>query len=195
MAGPDSVTTLNYESVRPPVQREWWQLPAIALLSLAAAMWMGAVTNFINGLICPGYFEHYVGQMYPYPMTVLHVVRQGLFESSFFGVTLMVVMTVSYLASTGLRWPLAPALKMLGFAILLTLICWLLGGLAGGWWTVAHPVSLLARLPEGSAVDLRRWGWVGGSIVGIYISGGLSIILLPMFIHRRYRQIRRAAHA
>ena len=186
--------TLEYESIsnqQPPVRL--WRGFVVPFLCLASAWLVGAVTNAISGLVNRQYFNAIVGRWYGGSMSLADCAYQGLWESTFFGIAFAVLFTIVYVATTLTRCPLRFVCRTLGIVLLIVFGCWGIGGAIGYAYASMSPLEFQGLFPLSGATSgsgLSRWGFVGGSIWGVYAGGLLSIfvacLVLPLCWHHRW---------
>lgn len=186
---------LEYESITnqlPPVR--WWRGLVVPLLCLISAWVVGAATNAMSGLVSRQYFNVVIGRWYGGSMSLAECVYQGLWESTFFGVAFAIVFTIVYIATTLTRCPLRFVCRTLGIVLLVTVACWGIGGAMGFAYAYTSPIEFQRMFPPSRAAvgggALCRWGFVGGSIWGVYAGGLLSLLVaclvLPLCWHNRW---------
>jgi hypothetical protein len=119
----------------------------------------------------------------------LRAIGQGSLEGGALGLAFGIITSVSFAASTRLRGTLGIALRTLGLAVIVALICWLLGGIIAlmisgtwpGWYVRTFPVARWTR-------SLARVAWVGGSIWGGYGGSLLGALVCCIYQHLRWRK-------
>ncbi len=189
MIDPTPVVRLPYAAPDELPPARWARLPLVALLCMSAAWTIGTGTNFINGHISLIYFQTLVGWMYG-QMGIGDVVFQGLLESTVVGLIFTLIFGVTYAASTGARCPVRPVIRIVATAVGIAFALWIVGGVLGLLWATLSPSSFRAAIPiiPDDLTDLHGWGWVGGSIIGAYVGGVLTIFGSPIVLHFYWRR-------
>ena len=123
-------------------------LAALVLTGILAGGLLGAVTNAVNGKVSPTYFIHIMGWSHLENVWRASI-AQGVFEGLLFGSFFSLVFTAGVGWISRVQCPYFTALRYLGIIVVVALICWCVGGLAGMGGTGAgraHPT----RCPGGA---------------------------------------------
>jgi len=174
-----------------PARQVW--VPALMLvIGLAAGVVTGALTNAVNGLISPLYFETIMG--WDPPFVWLMSIEQGMLEGAVLGLFFGLVVATSFAVSTGLRGPLRLAGGALTRATAVCLICWAIGGSIAVALAATQPswyASTFVGVP-GDPGERARYAWVGGSIWGAYGGTFIAAVVACVWQHLRWRRLRPA---
>jgi hypothetical protein len=181
-------------SAQDSIQHRPLALIGIAVTGVLTGAILGALTNGINGLVSPLYFQ-----------TILHwqdvddiwraSIAQGIFEGLLFGFFLALVFTIVVGTVSKVRCGYLFGAAILAFVAIAALICWAMGGLIAMALATLSP-DFYRHTFYGVPRDLDPmlcYAWVGGSIWGIEF-GGLAVTILGafMFYARWKRQERRS---
>ena len=139
---------------------------------------VGAITNSINGLVSPRYYEVILGWE-----GVNNIWRasiaQGIFEGVIFGTLLSLLFVTIVGLITKVKCSYKLGVKYLTGIIALSIIFWILGGIMGLLLSLLSPEFFQSRfhnVPK-ETIALMKYAWVGGSIWGIELGGFISVIL------------------
>jgi hypothetical protein len=187
-----SESVIEYASVVAVPPRQPWRFVVVLVMCLVMAWIVGSATNAVSGTVSLRYFDDIVGWMYPRPITLSSVVRQGFLEASFFGIGFATLFITVYAASTGTRCPFSIVARSLGLAMLITLGCWILGGIAAATWASVSPIGFAQAFPMSATISPEsqfvRWAAVGGSIWGVEAGGIIGLLVASIWLHFRWRR-------
>jgi hypothetical protein len=186
---PPPLTEDEYKSAVEALPLRAHHLAATALSVVVACAMLGALTNAINGAVSPTYFVSVMAWDHG-PHLYARVVAQGVFEGLCFGIMLGAGFTVGVGLLTRARAPLGFALRHVGYAWLVALLSWVLGGLAAVGLAALSPAwygDKFRGAPEGGA-ELLRYAWVGGSIWGVELGGIVGLVLALVVLRASWRR-------
>jgi hypothetical protein len=166
--------TLDYARLDELPPRRLWRVIFVPPMCMLLAWSIGAATNAVSGAVSRTYFDVMVGSMYGGAMTLGDVIWQGLLES------------------TQARASLKMVVHALALAAVAAVVGWLLGALVGVGLCLWSPVDFHNSFPPSRTVDgaaLLRWGFVGGSIWGVYGGGFAAIIVASITLATRWRGV------
>src|SRR5207248_1018140 len=125
----------------------------------------------------------------------LLAIGQGVIEGFAVGLLFGFFLAIVVAASTRVQCPPPLALRALGEALAIVIICWFVGGVAGTILARVQP-SLWGFVFVGvpPRVNLPRFAWVGGSIWGAYAGAMLALLAASIDLHVRWRRMTRTAH-
>lgn len=170
---------LEYRAIE-ALPRRAMRLLLVPAACMLFAWVIGAVTNAINGIVSPTYFNTVIGPWYGDAMSLGDVVMHGLLESTVFGVAFAFVFTLVYGLSTRTRCPMSIVYRALASAGFVVVACWTAGGSLGFTWARADPKGFEALFPLVSpslpSEGIAGWGFVGGSIWGVYFGSVAGLI-------------------
>lgn len=174
---PRTETAPRLANGRPPA---CWSLLLLPLIGIVAGVLIGALTNTLNGAVCPEYFTRVMGWPATAPIGVWSV-RQGMLEGGLCGFFFALVLSIVMALRSRLRCPFRRALGYFVVACLGVVLCTILGGVVGAGWAASDPASYLAAFPTAISPGTARFAWVGGSIWGGQL-GGLAMIVLTSIV-------------
>ncbi len=154
----------------------------VAVTGVFASAALGAVTNAINGWICPEYFVavmrwHLVIDVWRAS------IANGIYEGALFGTFFSLLFAVGIGIITRVTCPYLYAIRYLLGTVAGAFVCWMVGGIIALMLASLSPEFYRATFDgvpnEFSA--MLRYAWVGGSIVGVQM-GGLVCVFLGLVV-------------
>ncbi len=167
----------------------WWTPIIIAPIAVLLGVIFGAMTNVVNACVSLDYFS-IVMDWEASPQVLWHwTILQGVLEGGVLGSIFGIIFSITIAASTRLRCPLVFAAKYLVKAVLVVLVCWIIGGVIGV--TLSHSNrslwgSVFIAVPP--TLSLPRFAWVGGTINGAYLGVPIALLWLSILFHWRWRK-------
>lgn len=150
---------------------------------LAVAWVIGGVTNAINALVSSEYFGIVIGRS-----DFASIVLQGLLESTVAGFLMWGLLLPMYCGFTGCRLSLRRLVPDFVAIFAIALLCHVIGGIVGYGWAKYETRSFAESFHAWGAADLPRFGYVGGAIWGIYLSGAIGLATLYVGVVREWRK-------
>lgn len=152
----------------------------IALVCLGLSALTGAMSNFANGWVSPGYFTAVMHWEIEGANAVWRAaIAQGIFEGLMFGIFFAVIFTaiVGFFAEPA--YGLGKILRYAAGMVLFAVLGWLLGGIIGLGMALLSPEYFAESFyqPPESYPEMLRYAWVGGSINGIYAGAVIALVL------------------
>jgi len=166
--------------------------PVSLLVLLLAGPALGALTgiftNLINARVSPYYFAAILG--WNENEAPRRAIGQGALEGVVLGLFFGVFFSIAVAASTRLRCDIRTGTRPLMQAVIIVLIAWFAGGVAGVAFAGGEPrtFSAIVIAAPSDPDALMRYGWVGGSIWGAYLGTILALIVSTVSLHVRWRK-------
>lgn len=159
-------------------------LIGLAITGVFACVFMGGISNIVNGLVSPTYFVN-IMRWHDVDNVWRAAIDQGMLEGLVCGILLSLIFTsvVGFVSkatcpySVGVRY----ILGILGAA----LVCWVAGGLFAMGLAMLSPKfyrTAFISVPQDTG-EMLKYAWVGGSITGLQL-GGFACVLLASFVFR-----------
>lgn len=149
---------------------------------------LGAATNFVNGTVSREYFG--IVMFYGFTPTLERVVQQGMSEGTGLGLLVGIVAAIAISVSTGFRCPVGLACKTLVLCAVVTMVCWMLGGLFASISELILPSIYESFFPITTrASSPVRFAWVGGTIWGAYGGTFASVIVGPIWLYSQWKRL------
>ena len=170
------------------MQRRFSTLVLLAVASPLCGVALGAFTNAINGQISADYFA--IVMSWDWIAAPTRAIAQGMLEGFAVGLLFGFVLAIAVAASTRVQCPPRLALKALALALAIVVICWLIGGMVGTILARVRP-SLWGFVFIGvpRRVNLPRFAWVGGSILGAYAGAAVALVAASVFLHIQWKRL------
>jgi len=160
----------------------------LAVIPLLLGPLLGVVTNFINAAVSEEYFEIVMGWDLDYISISTLAMLQGALEGFIYGAIFSFVFTIYVTRAKRKNLGSSFFRSVFVRAIVVILMCWLLGGVLG--------IVLFRQFPELASdlirgklyrftYELERYGWVAGSIWGGMVGG---VLALGWAIWRTFRE-------
>ncbi len=139
----------------------------VALSCVALGGFIGATTNMINGAVSPYYFR--VVMYWEFEDIWMASVAQGIFEGLLYGVFFALIFATGFDSL---------AFNQLRKLIAVVFACWTMGGLLAMFLAVLSSNFYKGHFPlaPSDKMELIKFAWVGGSILGGMIGGLLSAV-------------------
>ena len=160
------------------------------LTGIILSILAGLLTNMINGLISPLYFKSIMGWQ---NITGIYraIIAQGIFEGIIFGIFLSLFYTISVIIISKWKCTYRLGIKYLIFLFIITIACWIIGGLLGLGLAELSPdfFKNTFRLAPDNFNDMLGYAWIGGSIWGIQFGGICTIIIGSLLFKIRWNKV------
>lgn len=164
----------------------WWVPLLILCFGISLGAMLGAVTNIVNGPVCPEYFIFLMGWE---DRVELRAIGQGSLEGGVLGLAFGIITSISFAASTRFRGTLGIAMRTLAVAVVVALICWVFGGIVAVVISRTWPAWYVRTFPVAQwSPRLTRVAWVGGSIWGGYGGSMVGALVSCIYQHRSWRK-------
>lgn len=148
---------------------------------------LGGATNAINGWLGPTYFINIFGWDWMDPEEVWRAsIAQGIFEGLLTGVLFSLLFAVGLGIITQGRAGFLFAVRYLALAVAVAVLFWGLGGLAAMGLAALSPTfyrQAIVGVPDEFAA-MMAYAWVGGSILGLQLVGGVASIFVSLVLLR-----------
>lgn len=157
-------------------QSHFSKVLSVGLTCIFTGGFIGAITNMVNGSVSPAYFRIVMG--WDFTNIWIASVAQGLLEGLIYGVLFSLIFTSGFVLITKGKASYNFALKQLFKIILITLVCWAIGGVLGLLLASLSPDffrSHFYHVPK-EKIEMIKYAWVGGSIWGGMLGGLLSAV-------------------
>lgn len=167
---------LEYARQPKAMPRRPGALTGIGLTAIFIGAVFGLLTNAVNGAVSPTYFVRIMG-WYSVPNVWRASIQQGILEGAVVGLIFGVVSVTTIGVVTRCRCTYAMGAQWLAWMVLAILGAWLLGGVSAMMLATVTPDfyrKIIFGVPE-DPVEMLRYAWVGGSIVGAEVGGFLVI--------------------
>ena len=162
---------------------------AVAFTCVIIGALIGALTNMVNGVVSPLYFQN-IMRWHDVQDLWRACVTQGIFEGLICGILFATVFTAVFSVVTKGECSYPHVLKFMLGIFVAVLGCWALGGIiAMGLATLSPEFYRRAFIgvPEKTS-SMLRYAWVGGSIWGGMFGGLLSAILGSIIFRIKWKR-------
>lgn len=148
----------------------------LPMMGIAAGAAIGATTNAVNAMICSNYFVR-VLNLNDNDAVFGRIIVQGIAEGVGCGFMLGLLLCVAISIISFGRCTLRIATRYFYGICISVVVLWGVGGAAGCVWASIDSASFLACFPSAPVKNTLLFAWVGGSIWGAQLGGGVATIV------------------
>jgi hypothetical protein len=172
--------TSTVDQNRLPPKLTLQRVAILVLIGVIGGVFLGAVTNAVNGAVSPQYFRDVMGWTWrAIPNVWLASIEEGMLEGMAYGFGYALIFVTLTCILSACRCYLGTAGKYSLIAFAITLIFWAIGGACGIAYAYAFPDHCDPCFfgYHASRDSLLCYAWVRGSIWGI-VYGGLPAVVI-----------------
>lgn len=171
--------------------RKPFNLLYLAFVIIGIAVFIGASTNLINGMVSEEYFRKIMA--WDFNGIWLAAVFQGISEGAIYGFLFSFVFTLGFAQITKMEADWSFAKRQLKKIVLIIYSFWILGGIIAIILAFVFPENydrIIYSVPK-ETIPRMGYAWVGGSIWGGLVGGIISIIWALKSTKQEWKEIKK----